>query len=230
MDDNQFANDKQNNEIIIQTSNLDKISGDSVPVEMVENIVREFAVKLTEMSKNIEEKNTFIGDKLANMITLANFEGKLIELMLQNRYFMDARGKKVYEQIKEDAKDITLNSLGKLSDTNNLKLYEDILAARTEIAELQEAVNEGKQREEELQKSCASLRAENKQCIDRINAYGKLVEWYEKFEREVPEIRKKNSGIIRTQTWESAITDFKYYNQKPAVPEINITGSVINFV
>ena len=76
--------------IATQTGKLRKTNSGSVSIEMVENIVQGFIKNQIQCSQNIEKSNKLIGDKLANMITLANFEGKMTELMLQNKYYMDS--------------------------------------------------------------------------------------------------------------------------------------------
>jgi chromosome segregation ATPase len=196
----------------------------NIPVELVENLEKNLLTKLEEFCGHIEDKNKYIGDKLANMMTLANFEGKLIELMLQNKHFTDGRGQAAYEQLKEYAKDITINSLGNLSDTTNLKLSEELMAAKDEIAALQVTVEKAKQSEIELQEKCNKLRDENNQNKDQIKAcerkndeYKKLIIWYEKLVMDVPTIRKKNSSLLWSQNWDSALSEYIHGNPKPKI-------------
>lgn len=220
------VDDELNNEIITQIP--ENTSSNSIPVDVVQNMVEYFVTTIAGCSQKIMDNNTLASDKLANMFTFVNFEGKTIELMLENKYYMDERGKKNYVQIKEAAMASTLNGIGKLSDTTNLKLYEELTSIKAANVELQEAVNKGKQREEQLQERYQdvygkfnTLKADYNNVAVALKSYVNVTKWHENLVQEVPVIRKKNSGIIRVQTWEGAVECYIKDNPKPKVTEFD---------
>ena len=116
----------------------------------------------------------------------------------------------------------------RVNDTTNFKLLGDLESITIENTELQEAVNKGNQREAELQHEIKVLRERTAKAdsvanmaIEGLKSYTKLTEWYEKLVQQVPIIRKKNSGIIRVQTWEGVVECYIRDNPKPTVTGIN---------
>ena len=60
--------------------------------------------------------------------------------------------------------------------------------------------------------------------IQGLKSYTTLAEWYEDMLLEVPRIKKKNSGIIRVQSWENAMECYIHDKPKPKVEKLLITG------
>lgn len=209
-----------------QADKLEKSSSDAFLVEMVGNMVQGFLAKQIECSQEAEKINKLIGDKLVNMITLTNFECKKVELMLQNKYYLDSRGKKIYEQIQEDAMNTTFKSLGSLTDTTNLKLLDELEASRKENNELQEAVDKGKEREFKLQQEIKlsqerASRADSQadMAIEGLRSYTKITEWYETMIVEMKKDEDTNVKWYQTYKWRGGMERYAFNHPKPKVEE-----------
>lgn len=198
-----------------------EINNTSVPIE---NIIQKILIQQIECSKNIEQNNRLIGDKLANMITVVNLGSKMTELMLQNKYYLDSRGKKIYDEIRENAKNAVITGMGKITDTTNVKLYEGLDMAQNEIAELRETLGKIRQEKEELQKENQILREKidnaNRQAtitIEGLREYIKLTEWYETMIVEMKKDEDTNVKWYQTYNWREGMEQYAINNPKPKV-------------
>jgi hypothetical protein len=192
----------------------------------VENIITD-ALEGYVAHKNGVVKDNF--DKLSGLMVLSGFETTLMQIMLKEIYCRDKKSMDKYENIRKTAAMKMEHEFGKIHAGQTLELQETVRTLSNELERVsnqnQVLMEEKTALQEKYQYVSGKLTTSERNYNDMavaLKSYIKLNEWQELRIKEVPKIRKKNSGIIRVQTWESAIKDFGYYNQKPAVQEFDI--------
>ena len=178
--------------------------------------------------EEITRDNTLF-DKLSGLMLVSGFESTLIQIMLKEIYCRDKKSAANYENIRKIAAVKMQQQFGEIHAAKELELKETIRTLQNEREELANQLNtlikEQMALEENYQNIYENLITSEKQCNEMmaaVKSYEKLNQWQELRIKEIPKIRKKNSGIIRVQNWESAIEEFEYYNQKPKVPQVKM--------
>lgn len=171
---------------------------------------------------NIKENDLF--DRISGLLMTSGFETSLMQSMLSEMYCRDKKATARYEDIRTAAIIKAKKQFGEIHAAKNLELQESIRKLSNELerlsGEVQVLTQEKKTLQEKNQNIGIKLSATERNYNDAavaLKSYMELSQWYERLVREVPVIRKKNSGILREQTWDSALECYIEYNPKPKV-------------
>lgn len=174
---------------------------------------------------NARENDLF--DRLSGLLMTSGFETSLMQSILKEMYCRDKKAIARYEDIRNAAITKTKKQFGEIYAAKNLEHQEKISTLSNELEQSAKEVQILTQCKIALQENNASLYKKLAASERRFNdiastlkSYEKLCQWYENLVRDVPVIRKKNSGIIREQTWDSAVECYIEHNPKPKVNKI----------
>ena len=180
------------------------------------------------IQKKYEPENDLF-NKLSGLLMMSDFQTTVIEVMLKEMYCRDKKAIAKYEKIRSMAIMKAKKQFGDIQAVENLEFQETIRILNSNQEELVNQIRVLTQEKTDLQEKYQNIYGElttsqsnYSDMAKALKSYEKLNQWQELRIKEVPKIRKKNSGIFKEQSWESAIYDFEYYNQKPNVPESNI--------
>jgi chromosome segregation ATPase len=147
----------------------------------------------------------------------------LMQLMLKDLFCNDKKNQDRYNNMKNF---VLANLRQQLGETP----AGELIMLREQTKQLQNNNYEMLKRMELLIAEIKKLRREieSSTCkYDQLNAYfeqfatamWESIKWYKKLVAEVPEIRKRNSGWIRVQTWEGALIEYEQHYPQPQLME-----------
>lgn len=194
----------------------------------VENIIKDALECYDVRTKETAKDNTLL-DKLSGMILVSGFETTIMQSMLKEIYCRDKKTIAKYESIRNAAVRKMTNQFDEVYAGKNLELQEAIRTLNQEMERLSAKVHTLTQEktilQERYQQVCEKFTTSERNYNDiaiALKSYIELNQWQEQRVKEAPKIKKKNSGLLKAQSWESAIKEFENYNQKPNVPQIDI--------
>lgn len=190
--------------------------------EMEQTLIKQFDMLTANLQNILAQRDSALLNKLPALMLACGFEAELTQLMLRDQYCRDSKSTARYEQLRS----FVISKLGSQFENNEttelLELRETGRLLQNQTTKYLEELQEIKKKKDELKLQLSSKDAEYttlaRQYTDvknNLEAYTRLVQWYERLVEEVPKIRKKNSGLIKEQSWDGAVAEFIYYNPRP---------------
>jgi hypothetical protein len=173
---------------------------------------------------SINERDSILFDKLSGLIVSMGLDTALTHVMMRDLYCIDNKSGIRYEKLRN----VLASRLEKQTEsdqTGKLELQETVRRLRKEntkfFAELKmirEQERKYDQKYRETHAKYVTLMEQFTKMAKILHGYTGLTRWHEQRAKEAPKIKKKNSSLIREQSWEGALREFEQYNPRPRIP------------
>jgi hypothetical protein len=159
------------------------------------------------------------------MIVALSVENSAMHNMLREYFCTDRKAAMRYNQFRSQAISELKQNLGSDLTSELIDLREKVSVLESQNAFLSEQLEYSSQKEAKLQEEYSKSNSKYNRLWDLygklaniLMAYTQLSKWYGRLVAEVPQIRKRNSGLIRGQTWEGAVEEYERNSMRPQIP------------
>jgi predicted nuclease with TOPRIM domain len=188
--------------------------------------------------KPLKEANTIESGTLRKMDSLHSIMERytvtelhdltIIHMMLRDLFVTNKKSQERYDEIRKLAMSKLHKQFGDTPANELLQLREQAIQSQSNQYEMKKEIEVLKAKNKELCEKYNKLVNKSNQMSKRFEQvvyifmqYNDLVKWYNRMEKAVPEIRKRNSNWIIEQSWEGAIAEYEHYNKRPEINHWN---------
>lgn len=190
--------------------------GENMEKELLEQYQLNTNFRFSELNAKLEEIfGTFSATNsegfqlLANYFMLMNFELSVMQLAVRDIYCQNEKSSQNYKQYRKEVIEKIQRNLGDNSAVQTVVLTEQLNNCSFQLASIMQQSEKVQKQNEKLQKDTQAKKQNYNQIIKALKAYYDLAQWQEKCLTEVPEMQKRNSGLLKSKPGKRPWQSFK---------------------
>lgn len=200
------------------------------------SLFKRFSDQVEDMYKSFTQRDNKLTERIAGLLAVSSFETALTELMLKDLYCRDEKTRTRYEELRSTAARKMKDRYEKANVTEVLELQEKVRSLEKEVEEWKGSSEAWEEEADSIKSQKAELKEKYDQTVNFLTdannelkkahsvlrAYALLANWYEKRDKEIPEIQEQNKKFLAKQPYEEALQEFDMKYPKPQVPRVEL--------